>query len=199
LKDPIALFAAPWLCQSFDVDCVMLVRHPAAFVLSCIKDKKYVLDMRSTFVSQATLFQLFSCETKDIVLACVDHQNKNGVASDVVYEAAVAWRCFYEFAKTYIPIFPNWVVLIYEELVDDPIYKFERVFQNFGIAYSENCKSYVRTTSMVDAKSQKVTGHIKHYNAQEQAKAWQQKITTDAQKRIFQIVEPVFYSFYKTW
>jgi hypothetical protein len=34
LKDPIAIFSAEWLCKSFDMNVLVMIRHPAAFCSS---------------------------------------------------------------------------------------------------------------------------------------------------------------------
>src|SRR5262249_14420834 len=34
MKDPIALLSAEWLVETFDMDAVVLIRHPAAFAAS---------------------------------------------------------------------------------------------------------------------------------------------------------------------
>ncbi len=34
MKDPLALFSSEWLASEFDMDVVLLVRHPAAFAAS---------------------------------------------------------------------------------------------------------------------------------------------------------------------
>ena len=34
LKDPIAVLSAPWLADTFDMEVIVLIRHPAAFVNS---------------------------------------------------------------------------------------------------------------------------------------------------------------------
>ena len=43
VKDPIALFAAPWLADRFNLDVVAMIRHPAAFA-SSIKLKRWHFD-----------------------------------------------------------------------------------------------------------------------------------------------------------
>jgi hypothetical protein len=37
LKDPIAALSADWLAKRFDMDVVILIRHPAAFVTSLMR------------------------------------------------------------------------------------------------------------------------------------------------------------------
>src|SRR5579863_725251 len=47
LKDPLALFAAEWIAARFDVQVVVLIRHPAAFVNSLMKAKwRHPLDRK---------------------------------------------------------------------------------------------------------------------------------------------------------
>ncbi len=37
LKDPIAFFSSAWLAERFKAKCVVLIRHPAAFISSLMK------------------------------------------------------------------------------------------------------------------------------------------------------------------
>ena len=42
IKDPIALFSAPWLAKTFDMNVLVMIRHPAAFCSSLkLKDWKF--------------------------------------------------------------------------------------------------------------------------------------------------------------
>ena len=43
VKDPIALFSAEWLAEKFDMNILVLIRHPAAFV-SSIKTRNWSFD-----------------------------------------------------------------------------------------------------------------------------------------------------------
>ena len=38
-KDPIALFSAGWLTDTFGMDAIVLIRHPAAFVRSIVRNR----------------------------------------------------------------------------------------------------------------------------------------------------------------
>ena len=39
IKDPIAIFSADWLADKYDMNVVVLSRHPLGFISSLLKNK----------------------------------------------------------------------------------------------------------------------------------------------------------------
>ena len=67
IKDPIALFSAEWLSSSFNMDTVVLIRHPAAFAGS-LKVMNWIYPF-SHFIKQPILIRdrlrIFEDEIRD--------------------------------------------------------------------------------------------------------------------------------------
>ena len=55
VKDPIAVFSAEWLAERFNMDVVIIIRHPAAFVDS-IRERNWTHDFNH-FLKQPLLLE----------------------------------------------------------------------------------------------------------------------------------------------
>lgn len=72
IKNIIALISADWLYKTFNLDVVMLIRHPAAFVAS-FKVKQWNFDF-SNFSSQLPLFKPELLKYESAVMEVVENK-----------------------------------------------------------------------------------------------------------------------------
>ncbi|MCK4817188.1 sulfotransferase, partial [bacterium] len=87
-KDPMALFSTEWPAKRFNMDVVILIRHPAAFI-SSVKRMNWPQHDFSQFLKQPLLMRdhlyPFEKEIKELVT------NKH----DVIDEGILLWKMFY--------------------------------------------------------------------------------------------------------
>jgi len=95
-KDPLALFSTEWLSKRFNMDVVILIRHPAAFV-SSVKRMNWPAHDFSQFLKQPLLVRdhlyPFEKEIKDLV------KNEH----DVIDEGILLWKLFYYVVDKFKP------------------------------------------------------------------------------------------------
>src|SRR6185369_11076039 len=93
LKDPLALFSAEWLADRFNMDVVIMIRHPAAFV-SSIKKLNWTHPF-SHFLEQPLLMETvlspFTAEIKE-------HASKEYSITD---QAILLWRLLHYVTMNY--------------------------------------------------------------------------------------------------
>ncbi len=130
LKDPIALFAAEWLATRFDAQVVVLVRHPAAFA-SSIKRLGWRFDARS-WLDQPLLLR------DHLGPARPDLERLAGGRVDLVDEAVVLWNAFYGVVATLADRHPDWHVLRYEDLAEEPVAGFARLYPALGLRWDDD-------------------------------------------------------------
>jgi hypothetical protein len=129
LKDPIALFASEWLARHFDLDVVVMVRHPAAFA-SSIKRLGWRFDFAS-WLEQPLLLR----DHLGPMRADLERMARGG--SDLVDEAIVLWNAFYGVVATLEDRHPEWHVLRYEDLAAEPEEGFARLYPALGLRWDE--------------------------------------------------------------
>lgn len=133
IKDPLAFFAAEWLAQSFAMQVVVLIRHPAAFAASWLR-----LGYRHPFehfLEQPALMrdhlEIFEPEIRTLA-------NANG---SPLAEAALLWRILASTFLTYQERHPGWFFTRYEDLCQAPNANFRALFDHLGLEFTPNIQT----------------------------------------------------------
>jgi hypothetical protein len=145
IKDPLAVFSAEWLYQEFDCDVIVLIRHPAAFVLS-IKEKKWHFNFED-FIKQTELLdeKLVQFRTK------IEAFNKS--KKNLVDEGILLWNCVYSVVNEYKELYDNkWYFIRHEDLSRNSISEFEKIFSFLNLEYSDEVKYNIKksTTASIE-------------------------------------------------
>jgi len=127
VKDPIALFSAEWLADAFDMQVVVLVRHPAAFAGSLKKagwDHPF-----DHFVRQPALMQQLAPHADAVRAAAVS-------PGDIVDQAILLWNLIHQRIVDYRDRHPEWLFVRHEDLSRDPLDGFIRIFQFLQLEFT---------------------------------------------------------------
>ena len=129
MKDPIALFSAPWLASKFDMDVIVLIRHPAAFV-STYKRRKWRHPF-DHFLKQPLLMKehLYPFEAE-----IVEYAEKE---PDIIDESALLWKIIYSFVIKLQTHYSDWLFIRHEDISRNPLTGFENIKNVFNIEYSQ--------------------------------------------------------------
>lgn len=142
VKDPIAFFSAPWLAARYDLDVVVMVRHPAAFAWSLQR-----LDWRFDFANWLDQPLLM----RDVLAPFADEiERLDGLGRDrrsVVEEASLVWRAVYSTAARWQDEHPGWQVLRHEDLSAAPVAGFAALFAALGVDFTDAIGSHVATST----------------------------------------------------
>jgi hypothetical protein len=139
VKDPIALFSAPWLHRRFGLDVVMMIRHPAAFV-SSIKVKGWWFNFNHFLLQDRLMADLLYPFENDIRALA----SKN---DDLVEQAILQWRCFHHVIRHYRQRYPSWHYIRHEDLSLDPIVGFRAMFGALQLDFTPACERAARESS----------------------------------------------------
>jgi hypothetical protein len=126
LKDPIALFSAPWLARTYDADVVVLIRHPAAFVNS-LKRLGWDFGFHHLLRQPALLAGMLS-PFADLIA------RYTAEPPDLVDQAILLWRIFHHVIRCYQEEHPGWLFVRHEDLSLDPQEGFARLLGQIGLA-----------------------------------------------------------------
>lgn len=136
LKDPLALFAAEWIAARFDAQVVVLIRHPAAFVNSLIKAKwRHPF---AHFLEQPRLMAEHLSPFQHEIERFAHRQH------DIVDEGTLLWRITHHMIAKYRQEHPDWLFVRHEDLSNEPITQFGRIFEYLRLAYTRGVKRTIR-------------------------------------------------------
>lgn len=200
LKDPIAIFSAGWLASRFEIDVIVLIRHPCAYVASLLKDPTHMHSFESIFLSQRSLMERFPAEEIDLIHQVVSLQIKNDLMEKrPVFQAAVFWRLIHCIILQYQERYDAWHFERYEDLARDPLKNFGDLCQKLNLPASgwPNVSEEIHRTSLVENKRDQITDlHVKQIDSRKATEDWRQKLTNEQILEIREVVEPVSSKFY---
>ncbi len=139
LKDPIAVFSAEWLAETFAMDVLVLVRHPAAFAASLSR-----LDWRfdfTNFLSQPSLM------STDLAPFAGEIEAAARRPLEPITEAALLWKSIYATVDRYRRERPRWMFLRHEDLSAEPSNGFRAICRHTGIGLSGAIADMVRRST----------------------------------------------------
>jgi hypothetical protein len=197
LKDPVAIFSAAWLATQFDLQVVVLIRHPASYVLSLLKDARHMHPFVSVFNEQPHLKARFAAEDQRLINEVVDLQERGGVGSNIVFEASALWRLFYAQVVLYQQSFPHWHFVLYEDLARDPMREFKSLCEKLGLEFDSSVEAAIRRTALEKNPAKvDLASHVKCFIAKDNADLWKSKLPKTDRQQICKIVSHVGDKFY---
>jgi hypothetical protein len=192
IKDPIASLSSDWLARNFDLEVIVLVRHPAAFAASVKR-----LDWRhpfSHFLEQKLLMQRHLEPYRAEIASKPE---------DIVEQAAIIWKCLYGVLRTYLDSNPNWVVRKHEVLSRNPVAELKKLYGALGLQWTEavqnSVEKYTRSGNPVDVPEGTV--HQMRRDSAANISRWKKILTEEEIARVYEVTYPVSSSYYsdKEW
>ncbi len=187
LKDPTALFAVPWLVEQFGLKPVILIRHPAAYVLS-IKEKNWWFDFNN-LLQQRDFFSGALSHLK----AEVEAFQQKADEKTIIENAALLWKVFYTQVFEYRTSHPDWFYITHEALSLDPLDEFEKMFRYLDLSFTHSTRAYILETTGTRQGGEFVRDS--KYNATK----WQDLLSEEEKKSIRQITGQTASEFYTNW
>jgi hypothetical protein len=186
IKDPIALLSAEWLAARFQMDVIVLIRHPAGFASSL---KQWNMSHPfSDFLQQERALQgplaPFVAEIREF--AAYEHE--------LVDQAALLWKMLYTVIADYRQRHPDWVFVRQEDLAADPLAGFRELYARVGLPFTEAAQEGIRASSQTN-KSLDKRMSIRR-NSRETRYSWKKRLTTEEIDRIYAAVRDISPQFY---
>jgi hypothetical protein len=189
VKDPIALFSAEWLASKFDMDVVVLIRHPAAFA-SSLKRLNWTFPF-SHFLEQPLLMkdhlQPFECEIREY--AYQEH--------DIIDQAILLWRIIHYRIIKYKKNQTSWIFLRHEDLSRNPLINFQNLFSQLNLDFTENVVKIIQeSTSSLNPSEIGEEVHCLKRNSQSNIWNWKNRLNSSEIGKIRAKVEDIASVFY---
>lgn len=137
VKDPIALFSAPWLADRFKMSVIILSRHPAAFVDSLIRHQ--FNHPFSNFTQQESLMSNELSSFAEEIIEFTTNQKP------IIEQAILLWRILNSQVIKFREQQPFWCFRRYEDIVINPLEEFESLFEYLNLNFTEEIKKGIIT------------------------------------------------------
>jgi len=187
MKDPIALFSAEWLADTFEMDVVVMIRHPAAFVNSLVRlGWRHPFDH---FVQQPALMSQLGRWQPEITAFAAEEQ-------PLVDQGILLWNLMHDRILGYRERRPNWRFLRVEDVASDAPGCFEALYQELGITWTDAVRATVEeySSSAHPAETRDASSHRRDSRAA--VKVWKSRLSPGEIEAIRSGTERVAKEFY---
>jgi hypothetical protein len=187
MKDPIALFSAEWLADAFNMDAVVMIRHPGAFVNSLVRlGWRHPFDH---FTKQPELMDELAPWTEDIVSFSQDER-------PLVDQAILLWNIIHDRIRQYRERHPEWLFLRLEDIAADPLDRFAALYRDLGLTWTDRSHAVIEEYSSMahPAESEDASSHRRDSRAA--VNVWKSRLSPDEVARIRSGTERVVKEFY---
>lgn len=135
VKEPTAVFMAPWFSDTFNADVILLIRHPAAFVSSLL-----ILQWRhpfSHFMRQPALMKEYLQPFEEEIRQYAQKEQA------LIDQAILLWKIVHHTISLHKKKYPGWSYLRHEDLSLDPMTEFEALFRKLGLDFDDSVRSCI--------------------------------------------------------
>jgi glutaredoxin-related protein len=188
IKDPFAVFSAPWLAKRLNCRVVITVRHPAAFANS-LKRLNWPFDFND-LLDQSWLMkdnlELYRDEMKSIKSA------------DIIGQAALLWKVIYRSVHSTCERNPDFIVVRHKDLSRDPVNGYRGLYASLGLDYTPRVEKIILDSTSSDnpAELSRKKTHSVKLDSLASVDNWKKRLTEDEITRVREITEEVSLLYY---
>jgi hypothetical protein len=188
LKDPFAVFSAPWFAQKLNCQVVITVRHPAAFA-SSLKRLNWSFDFRD-LLNQPLLMR--------------DHLEKDRAemesvsADDIISQSALLWKMIYRVVHLTRDSHPDFKIVRHEDLSLDPVAGYKSLYDSLDLTFNEKVRDIILNSSSSEnpAELSKRKVHSVKLDSRANMDNWRKRLAPEEILRIRKLTEDVSHFFY---
>ena len=139
IKDPFAIFSAPWFYQALDCQVVITVRHPAAVVSSLMR-LNWAFDFSHLLSQNLLMRDHLEPFREDMDAVKKDPQ-------DILDQASLLWRIIYSTAAVFQSRYERFQIVRHEDLSRNPIDSFAVLYNKLGLEFSINVEEKINEST----------------------------------------------------
>jgi hypothetical protein len=190
LKDPFAVFSAPWFARRLNCQVVITVRHPAAFA-SSLKRLNWPFDF-SDLLNQPLLMQDW-LEADRSAMEAMAH-----TPQDIIGQASLLWRLVYHAVAEYCQQFPNFQVVRHEDLSVRPIDGYRALYASLGLEFTSQVEQSIHESSSAENPTElsKRAVHAVRLDSQANLSNWKHRLGAAEIERIRQLTGEIAERYY---
>ncbi len=193
IKDPFAVFSAPWFHKTLNCQVLLVVRHPAPFA-SSLKRLGWSFDFNH-LLAQPLLLRDRLGNYKNELEKVTDQ------VVDIIDQACLLWRIIYSNVIEYLSQYPQIKVVRHEDLSKNPLENFQGLYEDLGLTFNPQAEAkIIESTRSPNPKFEwRNSPHNIKINSLENLDAWKQYLTPDEASRIEAQTSEISAAFYPEW
>ena len=176
LKDPFAVFSAPWFAKRLNCRVVITVRHPAAFA-SSLQRLGWSFDFHH-LLDQPLLMRDYLQPYREEMQAIQ--------AEDVIGQGALLWKMIYEAVRKFQQSDADWLVVRHEDLSVDPVNRYRELYASLGLEFTNRVEQVIRNSSSSENPGELSLNkkHSVKLDSLANIKNWKKRLDADVIQRI---------------
>jgi hypothetical protein len=187
VKDPIALLSAEWLAETFGMDVVVLIRHPAAFAAS-LKRLGWKHSF-ATFIQEGRVPEVVRPYEAEI-------RQQAERPDEILAQAALLWRLLYNAVDGYREAHPDWAFVRHEDASAEPVATFERLYAELGLDLTPAAQEAIARASAPDNPAELATPYAVELDSAASLGRWRDDLTAEEVATLRERTRDVWPRFY---
>ena len=182
IKDPIGCLLSEYLYLHFNIKPVIVIKHPASFVAS-LKRVNFWPSLSRLNDQPHLIEDHFSGE--------VDFLTREW--PDPVMGAAAFWRAVHKVLLAQAGKYPDWQVVIHEQLSQDPISTFRHLYKMLELPWRESVQRKISRLTRGNRSAEVRWGAVQDFrrNSADIFRMRRDSLSLEQRKAIFEVVEDV--------
>lgn len=190
LKDPFAVFSAPWFAETLGCQVTIAVRHPLAFV-SSLKRLGWDFDFRNLLAQPLLMrdhLEPFQPEMEKMLVT----------QTDVINQGSLLWRMVYAAVDGFQVKHPEFWVVRHEDLSRDPLGTYRALYASLGLNFTPKVQQALMNSSQRGnpAELSKQRVHAVKLDSAANLSNWKKRLTDGEIERIHHLTADVAAKFY---
>ncbi len=188
LKDPFAVFSAPWFAQKLNCDVVITVRHPAAFA-SSLKRLGWSFNFRDLLNQPLLMRDHLEPDRADM---------ESTAAGDIIGQAVLLWRMIYRVVDSMRSSYPDFKIVRHEDLSLNPVVEYKSLYQSLGLTFDERISGIILNASSSEnpAELSKKKIHSVKLDSRANMDNWKKRLAPEEISRIRKLTENTSHFYY---
>jgi hypothetical protein len=188
IKDPFAVFSAPWFAERLGCRVVVTVRHPAGFA-SSLKRLNWQFNFRDLLDQPLLMQRWLGVDRAEMELISAD---------DIIGQAALLWRMVYRVVARTMKLHPSFVIVRHEDLSLDPVSCYRDLYAALDLDFTSKVEGIILNSSSsenpVELSKNKV--HAVKLDSRANLDNWKKRLSEDEVMRIRKITGKTAKLFY---
>ena len=150
IKDPFAIFSAPWFASRLGCRVVITVRHPAGFA-SSLKRLNWEFDFRDLLEQPLLMEKWLDVDRAEMEAAQTD---------DVLGQAALLWRMVYRIVARMMKMYPSFIIVRHEDLSLDPVSCYRDLYATLDLDFTPSVEKTISNASSSNNPTEVSKGNV---------------------------------------
>jgi len=190
LKDPFAVFSAPWFARRLNCQVVVVVRHPAA-IASSLKRLDWPFDFQD-LLDQPLLMRDWLEPFRG------EMQAKSAQPEGVVEQSGLLWKIIYSVVHQYQDRNPEITLIRHEDLSLEPVPGFRSLYQRLGLDFTRAARqAVIRSSHPHNPKElSRDARHAYHLDSRANLDNWKRRLEPAEIQLVQRITTPTAEKYY---